>query len=199
MNTKSSVILLSVVFGFMPFFPEAHGVSPAPGGCYPNFTTAEGCNALSLLTTGAGNTGVGWYSLFVDATGNFNTGVGAGALVLNNADSNTAVGAAALLLNTSGTENVAVGTDALVYNDAGNYNNAVNEFLKEHCKVEEQQAAITELEAVIAQQQKEFQAVIAEERRQFEARLKQQDARIEMVSAQFEFNHPATRTVSNNH
>src|SRR5206468_5071138 len=49
---------------------------PAPDGCYPNFTTAEGCDALSLLTTGAGNTGLGWRSLFLDSTGSFNTGVG---------------------------------------------------------------------------------------------------------------------------
>jgi N-acetylneuraminic acid mutarotase len=59
--------------------------TPTPD-CYPNFTTAEGCNALSLLTTGAGNTGLGWYSLSLDTTGSFSTGVGAGALALNNAD-----------------------------------------------------------------------------------------------------------------
>ena len=108
--------------------PKAFGVSPPPDGCYPNFTTAEGCDALSLLTTGAGNTGLGWRSLFLDSTGNFNTAVGGGALVLNNADSNTAVGAAALLLNTSGTENTAVGTDALVFNDSGVDNTAVGAF-----------------------------------------------------------------------
>src|SRR5438034_11111859 len=90
-----------------------------PDGCYPGFTTAEGCNALNFLTTGAGNTGIGWYSLFLDTTGPYNTGLGAGALALNNANSNTAVGAAALLLNTSGFQNTAVGTDALLYNDTG--------------------------------------------------------------------------------
>src|SRR5215472_9503615 len=42
-------------------------------GCFPNFTTAEGCDALSLLTTGAGNTALGWRSLFLDTTGSFNT------------------------------------------------------------------------------------------------------------------------------
>ena len=52
----------------------------APDGCYPNFTTAEGCDALRLLTTGAGNTGLGWRSLVSNSTGNFNTGVGGGAL-----------------------------------------------------------------------------------------------------------------------
>ena len=38
----------------------------------------EGCNALKSLTTGAANTGVGWYSLFSNTTGNFNMEVGAG-------------------------------------------------------------------------------------------------------------------------
>ena len=418
MKTKSPTILIAVVFGLMALLPNAQAVSPPPDGCYPNFTTAEGCDALSLLTTGAGNTGLGWRALFSDSSGSFNTGVGVGALVLNNADSNTAVGAAALLLNTSGTANTALGTGALVYNDTGNYNDAVgafalfsnttgeqntafghsallnnttgnfntaignqalnnnttgghntaigdgalftnntgefntafgegalnfnttgnanvaigagagggvltadnvicigatvagnnvsntcfignirsvtthnanaipvlidsagqlgtasssarfktdikcmnnaseailalkpvtfhyksdtsstpqfgliaeevanvnpdlvvrdgngeiytvrydavnamllNEFLKEHRKVEEQQAAITELKAVVEQQQKEFQAAIADQRKQFEARLKQQDARIQRISTQLELNNSTTRTVANN-
>ncbi len=94
-------------------------VSPAPDGCYPNYTTAEGCNALAGLGAGVGNTGLGWYALFSDSTGSFNTGVGGGALVDNTTgSSNTAVGAAALLLNTTGSECTAVGTDALVFNTA---------------------------------------------------------------------------------
>jgi plastocyanin len=103
--------------------------TPRPtDGCYPNFTTAEGCDALKSLTNGAGNTGLGWRSLFVNTTGGFNTGVGGGALALNNADSNTAVGVAALLLNTSGTQNTAVGTDTLVFNDTGDSNTATGYF-----------------------------------------------------------------------
>src|ERR1044071_77381 len=98
--------------------------TPTPDPCYPNFTTAEGCDALSSLTIGAGNTAFGWRSLFSDTTGSFNTGVGGGALALNNADSNTAVGAAALLLNITGTQNTAVGTDAMVFNDSGDANTA---------------------------------------------------------------------------
>ncbi len=105
--------------------PKAKAVVPPPDGGYPNFTTAEGTQALQSLTTGTGNTGVGWRALFADTTGSFNTGLGAGALVLNQADSNTAVGAVALLLNTSGTANVAVGTDALLSNDGGSNNTAV--------------------------------------------------------------------------
>src|SRR5437773_2205246 len=30
----------------------AHAISPPPDGCYPAFTTAEGCSALQSLTTG---------------------------------------------------------------------------------------------------------------------------------------------------
>ena len=116
MKNRILVAILPVLAGFA-LLPGAQALSPAPDGCYPNFTTAEGCNALNFLTTGAGNSGLGWYALFSDSIGSFNTGVGAGALVLNNADSNTAVGAVALLLNTTGTQNVAVGTDALVFND----------------------------------------------------------------------------------
>jgi hypothetical protein len=125
MKNRSKILLTILpVLACLTLLPRARAVTPAPDGCYPNFTTAEGCGALGSLTTGAGNTGLGWRALSADSTGNFNTGVGAGALVLNNADSNTAVGAAALLLNTSGTQNTAVGTDALVFNEIGSFNTA---------------------------------------------------------------------------
>jgi hypothetical protein len=124
--TFTTIIILAV--GSLALLPQMQAVSPPPDGCYPNFTTAEGCNALSHLTDGAGNTGLGWYALFGTSTGNFNTAVGAGALVTNNEDSNTAVGAAALLLNTAGTQNSALGTAALVNNDNGANNTAVGAF-----------------------------------------------------------------------
>jgi hypothetical protein len=107
---------------------KAQAIVPAPDGCYPAFTTAEGCNALSLLTTGAANTAVGWDSLFSAGAANYNTAVGAGVLTLNTADSNTAVGTAALILNTSGTQNTAVGTAASVFNDSGSFNTANGAF-----------------------------------------------------------------------
>jgi uncharacterized protein affecting Mg2+/Co2+ transport len=119
------IVLRFICLAVAASTPKAFGVVPAPDGCYPNYTTAEGCNALKFLTTGAGNTGVGWYSLFSNTDANFNTGIGGGALALNNADANTAVGAAALLLNTAGHDNTANGTDALLYNDSGNFNTAV--------------------------------------------------------------------------
>ena len=123
--TLTSIIL---TIGCFACLPNMLAISPTPDGCYPNFTTAEGCNALSALTGGAGNTGLGWYALFGTSTANFNTGVGAGTLVTNNSDSNTAVGAAALLLNTAGTANSALGTAALVNNDNGDNNTAVGAF-----------------------------------------------------------------------
>jgi hypothetical protein len=127
MKNRILTAILPVLACFA-LLPGAQAVSPAPDGCYPNFTTAEGCNALAGLGAGAGNTGVGWYALFTAGDSSFSTGVGAGALTLNAADSNTAVGAAALLLNTTGGENVAIGTDALVLNDSGSDNNAVGAF-----------------------------------------------------------------------
>ena len=65
----------------------------------------------------------------------------------------------------------------------------LNEFLKEHRKVEEQQATITELKSTVAQQQKGLQTVTA--------RLEQQAAQIQKVSAQFEASKPAPQVVNN--
>jgi hypothetical protein len=127
-NQYITLTLIILSLGCFGLLPKTQAVTPTPDGCYPGFTTAEGCNALSHLTGGAANTGLGWYALFGTSTGNYNTGVGAGALVLNNADSNTAVGTAALLLNTAGTGNSALGTAALVNNDNGMNNTAVGSF-----------------------------------------------------------------------
>jgi uncharacterized coiled-coil protein SlyX len=116
-----TILPVLACFALLP----AQAISPAPDGCYPNLTTAEGCGALNSLTTGAGNTGLGWRSLFSTTDGSLNTGVGAGALVLNNGNSNTAVGAAALLLNTAGNFNTAVGAGALVDNTSSFDNTAI--------------------------------------------------------------------------
>jgi len=125
MKTRIQSILIVITLLLLGLLPQVQAVSPAPDGCYPGFTTAEGCNALKFLTTGLGNTGIGWYSLYVNTTGSFNTGVGAGALALNNADSNTAFGAAALLFNTTGFSNTAVGAATLINNTTGVENTAI--------------------------------------------------------------------------
>jgi trimeric autotransporter adhesin len=63
----------------------------------------------------------------------------------------------------------------------------LNEFLKEHKQVEEQQATITQLK-------KDFGATIA----QLTTRLDEQAAQIQKVSAQLELNKAAPQTVLNN-
>src|SRR4029077_15740249 len=110
MKIINSTIYLTfalLAFACCAFLPTAQAVVPPPDGGYPNFTTAEGTQALQSLTSGAGNTGIGWRSLFLNTTGSFSTGVGAGALALNTGDSNTATGAVALFLNTTGSQNTA--------------------------------------------------------------------------------------------
>ena len=62
----------------------------------------------------------------------------------------------------------------------------LNEFLKEHRKVQEQEATITQLK-------KDFGATIA----QLTKRLDQQAAQIQKVSAQLEASKPAPRVVNN--
>src|SRR4029077_20432472 len=119
-----------VVFALLTYFAPTLGVEavvPPPDGGYPNFTTAEGTNALKSLTTGVGNTATGWYSLFTTSTGSYNTGVGAGTLALNNADSNTAIGTAALLLNNAGSGKTGGGVAALLNNPEGGANTRIGD------------------------------------------------------------------------
>jgi septal ring factor EnvC (AmiA/AmiB activator) len=88
----------------------------------------------------------------------------------------------------------------------------LNEFLKEHRKVEEQeativqqrkdfQASITKLEANAAQQQKDFQATAAQQQEEIKAlaaSLKEQASQIQKVSAQLELSKTAPQMVLNN-
>jgi Chaperone of endosialidase len=92
----------------------------------------------------------------------------------------------------------------------------LNEFLKQHCKVEEQERKISEqssktqeqettiaqLKASVGQQNKDFQATVARQEKEIEAlsaSLKEQAAQIQKVSAQIETNRPLPQTVLNNH
>jgi Chaperone of endosialidase len=113
-------LFIAGVLACFGFLPKAQAVVPPPDGGYPNFTTAEGQNALFSLTTGAANTAVGWFSLFTDTTGSFNTGLGAGTLLGNvSGSNNTALGAAAGL-NITGNSNICIG--AGVTGNAGEAN-----------------------------------------------------------------------------
>ena len=67
-------LFIAGVLACFGLLPKTQAVVPPPDGAYPNFTTAEGQNALQSLTTGAANTALGAYSLFSTTTGSFNTG-----------------------------------------------------------------------------------------------------------------------------
>jgi hypothetical protein len=55
---RSVNLVVLALLGFALLLRD-QAVVPSPDGCYSNFTTAEGCDALSVLTTGAGNTALG--------------------------------------------------------------------------------------------------------------------------------------------
>jgi trimeric autotransporter adhesin len=88
----------------------------------------------------------------------------------------------------------------------------LNEFLKQHAKVQEQeamiaqqrkdfQATITKLEATIPQQQKDFQSTVAQQEKEIKAltaSLKEQASQIQKVSAQLEMKKTAPQMVDNN-
>ena len=69
-------------------------------------------------------------------------------------------------------------------------NMLLNEFLKEHKKVEEQQANIAELRSTVAQQQKGMEVLTAQ--------IKEQAAQIQKVSARVEVDKPAAKVVLKN-
>jgi hypothetical protein len=70
----------------------------------------------------------------------------------------------------------------------------LNEFLKEHRKVQAQEATISELKSTVAQQQKSFQSRLAEEEKQIAALA----SGLQKVSAQLELSKPAAQIVLNN-
>ena len=77
----------------------------------------------------------------------------------------------------------------------------LNEFLKEHRKVEqqaremqEQKTTISQLKSAVAKQE----ATIAQQQKDFTARLKEQDSKIQKVSDQVELSKAATQMAVNN-
>ena len=117
LKETTPLLLIALVLACFGLLPQMQAVVPAPDGCYPGFTTAEGCRALESLTTGTGNTGLGFWSLILDTTGILNTGVGAQSLAMNNGDLNTAVGVVSLVFNLTGSNNTAVGAQTLPFNN----------------------------------------------------------------------------------
>ena len=83
----------------------------------------------------------------------------------------------------------------------------LNEFLKEHKRVEEQQGRITELafrlaqqEATVAKQRRDFQAIAADQGKEIQALLstvKEQAAQIQNVNARLEVSKTAPQVAAN--
>jgi hypothetical protein len=128
LKQTSSIFLVAFGLACFGLPPSAHAVSPGTGRLLSELHDGRRVRRAEFPHTGAGNTALGWRSLFLNTGGSFNISVGAGALDLNNGDSNTAVGTVALLLNTTGASNTAVGTDALVDNESGSQNTANGAF-----------------------------------------------------------------------
>jgi hypothetical protein len=77
----------------------------------------------------------------------------------------------------------------------------LNEFLKEHRKVEEQEAMITKLKSAVAQQQKESRSTAAQQENEIKAlaaAVREQAAQIQKVSVQVELSKPVPQTLVNN-
>src|SRR6266545_2182738 len=69
----------------------------------------------------------------------------------------------------------------------------LNEFLKEHEKIEEQQATIADLKSTVAQQQSNFESRLAQQKRQIESLT----AGLQKVSAQLEVNKTVPQLIAN--
>ncbi len=133
-NLGTPRLVALFAFGCFALSPMAQAVNPPPDGGYKGFNTAEGQNALFNVSTGVGNSAVGWFSLWSNTDGSYNTAIGAGTLLFNIGDQaafegieNTAIGAAALLFNSTGSTNTAVGTAALLNNTTGTNNTATGD------------------------------------------------------------------------
>src|SRR5882757_597787 len=71
----------------------------------------------------------------------------------------------------------------------------LNEFLKEHRKVEDQEATTSQLRSTVTQQEKDFQVTVA----QLTRRLVEQASQIQKVSAQLEVNRQMRQIITSSH
>jgi len=122
---RHGLVLIALALTCISLSATARALNPPPDGGYFNETTAEGDGALFSLTTGFGNTALGFNALHSLTDGFVNTATGRNALLSNTTGSqNTATGGAALLNNTTGEGNTAHGRAALANSTTGNQNAA---------------------------------------------------------------------------
>src|ERR1041385_7750075 len=103
MTNITHIALALSALAWFALSPSSIAVDPPPDGGYPNQNTAEGEDALLVLTSGFFNTAVGYRTLFSDTSGSLNTALGAQALLVNTMGIyNTASGSQALLSTSTG-------------------------------------------------------------------------------------------------
>jgi hypothetical protein len=76
----------------------------------------------------------------------------------------------------------------------------LNEFIKEHGKVEELEATITQLKSAMVHQRKDFEATTAQQQKEIQgltASLKEQASQIQKVGAQIQVGKPVSQMVQN--
>jgi Chaperone of endosialidase len=107
-------------------------------------------------------------------------------------------------------EVAAVNTNLVVCDKEGKVNTVrydavnamlLNEFLKEHDEVQQQEATIAHLRSAMAQQRKDFETATAQQQKQLQAltaSLKKQASQIQKVSAQIEVSKRAPQSVVDN-
>jgi hypothetical protein len=181
---------------------------------------AEGFQALMNNDDGAANVAVGDSALSGNAGGSFNTVLGWEAGFTLEGDDNIYIGATSgdTVTSESGTIRIgdpsfvsacyiagingaaATGGSAVFVDGTGKLGTvpagsplSMNELLKEHKKVEKQEAMITQLK-------NDFQTVSTQQRKEIQllsAQLKEQASQIQKVSAQLEASKPAPQVVNN--
>jgi hypothetical protein len=106
--------------------PQARAV--CQDACLTNQNTVQGDDALFSLTTGFGDTAIGFQALYSNTIGHGNNAIGVQALYSNiDGIDNTAIGYFTLLSNLSGTGNTAIGDYALYSNINGGANTATGD------------------------------------------------------------------------
>jgi hypothetical protein len=118
---RLALLLIPLALACFTLSPSARAV--CQDACLGS-NTVQGEDALLSLTTGLGDTAIGFFALLSNTTGSDNTAIGDRALQSNTTGhNNTATGNAALIVNTTGFDNTATG-DAALWSNNGSDNTA---------------------------------------------------------------------------
>ena len=98
---RRSFVLVGLILACFALSPQARAV--CQDACLANQNTVQGDDALFSLTTGFGDTAIGFQALYSNTSGHGNNAVGVQALYSNiDGIDNTAIGYFALFSNLSG-------------------------------------------------------------------------------------------------